>query len=146
MNPKEKLERFCAYQERCEADVQKKLNDLNVDISLQKKLIAHLKEAGFLNEERFLESYVNGKLRQNKWGKKKIKFSLLQKHINPKNIEIALDQIDMEEYNRIIRTLYEKKFNSLKSEKNDYLRKQKTLQYLSSKGFQPNEVMDLFGA
>ena len=38
--------------------------------------------------------------------------------------------------------LYEKKWLSLKSEKNEFERKQKTLRYLQTKGFEYDEISD----
>lgn len=141
-----KLERFCAKQERCTEDVIKKMTSLKIPSTQHQILLKSLKESGFLNEERFIESFVNGKLRQNKWGKQKIKHALIQKKIQQPKIDDALQKIDKEEYMAILKSLYEKKLNSLTSEKNEFLKKQKAMHYLSSKGFYTTEIMELLGA
>jgi regulatory protein len=68
----------------------------------------------------------------------------LQKKISADLIAKALSSIDITEYKSMAQNLYEKKWDSLKSEKNDFERKQKTLRYLQSKGFEYDVLSDLF--
>ena len=77
-------------------------------------------------------------------GKQKIKAGLFQKKISSDLITKALSTIDKSEYKLMLQDLYEKKWLSLKTEKNEFERKQKTLRYLQSKGFKFDEISDLF--
>ena len=48
-----KLENYCAYQERCHKDVRKKLKDMKMIPEAIDKIVVHLINHNFLNEERF---------------------------------------------------------------------------------------------
>jgi regulatory protein len=76
-----KLESYCAYQERCLFEIQNKLNQLGATESESKKVIEHLEKFRFYDQKRFAQSFAQGKLRINKWGKAKIKAALIQKFI-----------------------------------------------------------------
>ena len=70
---KSRLERYCAFQERSPFEVKKKLNSFTSDSKQIDGIMASLIKEGFLNQERFVESYVQGKVNQKRWGKEKIK-------------------------------------------------------------------------
>ena len=77
-------------------------------------------------------------------GKTKNQSGLISKKISSDLITKALSTIDKSEYKLMLQDLYEKKWLSLKAEKNEFERKQKTLRYLQSKGFEYDEISDLF--
>ena len=74
-----KIESWCAYQDRCTFEVVNKLTSFGLDESQISSLIIHLTETQFLNELRFTESFISGKIRIKKWGKIKIRMALHQK-------------------------------------------------------------------
>ena len=55
------LEHFCAYQERCHKEVEQKLYDLKMIPEAKEKIIIHLLQHNFLNEERFAKAFARGK-------------------------------------------------------------------------------------
>lgn len=133
------LEHFCAYQERCHKEVERKLRELNMIPEAKDHIILHLMENNYLNEERFSKSFARGKFKINKWGKIKITNELKFKNISPYNIKTALKEIDNEEYYAILLNLTEKK-NTLIKESNAFKRSQKLSSYLISKGYEFNLV------
>jgi regulatory protein len=139
-----KLEAFCAYQERCTQEVRTKLERLGADESLSMEVIKLLNENRFLDEKRFVEAYVQGKLRIKKWGRQKIKAALFQKRIDAKLIQEGIYAfISDEEYQLVMESLIERKNRELSTEKNPQIKKQKLMRFLLSRGFQYDEFSSL---
>ena len=134
-------ERYCAYQERCSYDLYNKLLEWNVSTTNTEKILSHLTEINFLNDERFAKAYARGKFRIKKWGRIKIKQELKTRKISKEYIDLAIREIPPKEYTQAIRELILKKNNELK-EKDLYQRKHKILRYLSSKGYELDLVHD----
>ena len=61
----EKMKKFCAYQERCHAEVRNKLLKLKIYGDDLEEIIAELIIEGFLSEDRYARAYVRGKFRMN---------------------------------------------------------------------------------
>nr|WP_290939499.1 RecX family transcriptional regulator [Haliscomenobacter sp.] len=64
----QKLQRYCAFQERCYHEVRQKLYELSVYGDLLEEIVAELISDNFLNEERFTRTYARGKFRTRSWG------------------------------------------------------------------------------
>ena len=145
LEAKQKIEAYCAYQERCDFEVRKKLNSWNLYQDDIDALIADLIINNFLNEERFAEAYVSGKFRIKKWGRNKIRQSLKQKKISEYSIQKGLGQINEVEYLETLKSLAEAKVVKGKSA---WEKKAKLTRYLSSKGFESDliylQVKDMF--
>ena len=135
------LEHFCAYQERCHKEVEKKLTDLRMIPEAQDKIILHLLKHNFLNEERFSKAFARGKFKVKKWGKIKIVNELKFKNISPYNIKTALKEIDTKEYYSTLLKTAKKKLQLIK-ETNSYKKKNKLYTYLQSKGFESNLISE----
>lgn len=130
-----KLRHYCAYQERCHAEVREKCYELGLRGDDMEQAIAHLVEENFLNEERFAKAFAGGKFRMQQWGRKKITMALKQKQVSPYCIKKGLQEIDEENYRNTLLLLAEKKYHLLKAEQ--YLKRQyKTLQYLLQRGYE----------
>lgn len=136
------LENYCAYQERCHKEVEQKLSDLNFIAEVKEKIILHLLQHNFLNEERFSKAYVRGKYSIKKWGRKRILNELNFKNISAYNIKTALQEIDEDTYFKHLNELAEKKWELLK-DKNIFTKKGKLKNYLIYKGYETNLVYDL---
>jgi regulatory protein len=136
-----RLYRFCAFQERAVSDVEKQLDRYQIDIELRNKIIEKLKAEGFINEERFAKSYINSKLRSNKWGRIKIIHGLKEKSVDIEIINRAIESIDREEYIKIIDNLIKKKNLSIK-EDDLYIKKNKIARFIIYKGFESDIVWD----
>jgi regulatory protein len=140
-----KLESYCAYQERCLFEIQNKLVQLSASESDAKKVIEHLEKFRFFDQKRFAQSFVQGKLRINKWGKVKIKAALIQKFVDKETIKDALESIDYHEYLSILKGLINRKSIELSKEKDEWTKKQKILRFLSSRGFEYDEIISSMG-
>lgn len=141
----EKIKGYCAYQERCHSEVRYKLVDLGVRGDELEQIIGILIEENFLNEERYAQALVRGKLKYSHWGRKKIFDYLKQKGVSEYCIKKGMKEIDDLYYNELILELAEKKARSLESEKNAWVKQQKIVRYLLQKGFETNLVLALVG-
>lgn len=135
----QKLRHYCGYQERCHYEVQQKMWELGVRKPDHDELLSSLIQDDYLNEERFAIEFAGGRFRLKDWGKKKIYYALKEKRVSDYCIKKALQQIDEADYEKLLMSLTEKKYASLKNEQ--YLvRKKKTMDYLLQKGFESERI------
>lgn len=138
----QKLQRYCAYQDRCHLEVRSKLLDLQVYGDTLEEIMAELIEGNFLNEERFARSFCRGKFRMKKWGRQKIVRELKQRKISPYCIRKALEEIDESVYLETLRSLIARKEAQLK-EPDPFRKRSKIGQFLIRRGFEPELVWEL---
>lgn len=137
-----KIKQYCAYQERCHAEVRDKLYSYGLNKSEVEEIIYTLITENYLNEERFAIHYAGGKFRMKQWGKNKIKQSLKLKQVSEYCIKKALKEIDEKEYEKIFLKLVEQKLKILKSERNIFIKKRKLQDFLLQKGFENDLVRE----
>lgn len=140
---KEKLANFCVYQDRCHWDVEKKMREYDLIPEAKDEIFIYLIQNNFLNEERFVKSFVRGRFNQKKWGRNKIKMALKQRQIPEQLIRIGFKEIDEDEYLKVLKELFVKKQEELKSETNSFKKKLKLRNYLLQKGFENELIFDL---
>jgi regulatory protein len=143
LEAKAKLESLCAYQERCQFEIDQKLISWFFPWEERQQLIAELISTGFINEERFASAFVSGKFRIKKWGRIKIKNHLIQKKISTYSIQKALQEIDADAYWDTLLHLAQRKSNDLSQEKDSWQKKAKVMRYLQSKGFEGDLIQDV---
>ncbi len=144
LEAKQKIEAYCAYQERCDFEVRQKLFSWNLNLEDVDALISDLITHNFLNEERFAEAYVSGKFRIKRWGRVKIRQQLKLKKISAYSINKGMSVIDDDEYVKTAKELIESKSHLIKS-KNQRDKMNKLKRYLSSKGYETELVHVLVG-
>jgi regulatory protein len=137
----QKVEYYCAYQERCHDEVLQKLRDLGVETSMADEAMGHLIANNFLNEERFACSFARGKHRIKHWGRIRITAELKMRHISAYNIKKALAEITEEEYNATFDTLAHRQWLAIK-EKNSTKKRAVFYDYLYRRGFESQLIYD----
>lgn len=105
----QKMERFCAYRERCPKEVRSKLAECGLNRSDAEQIYQVLQEDNFFNEARFALAFAGGKFRYNNWGRVRIRQELRMRDISPAIVAEALDSIDQAEYEALIQKLLDKK-------------------------------------
>ena len=138
----QKIQHYCAIQDRCQWEVERKLQEYGLDDYVVDSLLVDLILEKYINEQRFSESFCRGKFRIKKWGRIKIKNELKKKNISENCIQIGLKQIESSEYSIVLENLYIKKKDTLK-DKNQFTRKGKIVKYLLQKGFESNLIWEL---
>ncbi|GAB2475794.1 regulatory protein RecX [Algoriphagus taiwanensis] len=142
---KEKIQNFCAYQERCAWEVRRKLFEKGIQEKDIEELLEFLTQEGYLDEERFARSFARGKFRLKKWGKNRIQQELRLRKISQASIRAALVEIDPEEYYDTLLTQTEKKWESTQ-EKDPFKKRFKVIQYLMSRGFEQDLIQEAIGS
>lgn len=135
----QKLQKYCAYQDRCHQEVRSKLLDLGIYGDDLEEIIVELIEENFLNEERFARSYARGKFRFKSWGRIKITQELKSRKISDYLIRKAMEEIPEEDYRQELYDFLERKLPRVKA-RNDYERKQKLAAYAQRRGFESEYI------
>ncbi len=136
---KKKVERYCAYQERCHLEVITKLRTMRMIPEAIDLITTHLIQNDFLNEERFSRSYARGKFSIKNWGKGRIVSELLRRNISKYNIKLAMEEIDEEDYLEKLDLIARKRLTQIK-EGNLQKRRKKLADYLLYRGWEINLV------
>lgn len=105
----QKMERFCAYRERCPKEVRAKLAEFGLNRTETEQIFTLLEEEKFFNEERFARAFASGKHRYNHWGRVRIRQELRMRDISPALVAEALESIDQHEYEALLQQLLDKK-------------------------------------
>ena len=140
LSEKSKLERYCAYEDRCSYQIQKKLSDSLLSEKEKETIIIGLLQDKFLDDTRFAYAYVSGKSRIKKWGAYKIRKGLLFYQIEKTIIEKAMKELDSTEYLKNLKDLMERKMALLHAVKNPYEKKVKIIRFLTSKGYSLSDI------
>ncbi len=136
----QKLENYCAYQERSPKEVRTKIAELGIHGEDAEHIWTVLVQDAYVNELRFAESYSRGKFRNNHWGRVRIRQELRLRDISTENIKSGLRAIDETEYAQVLSQLLEKK---LRHYDKDEKRRDKAAASLIRAGFEPDLVFEL---
>lgn len=138
---KQKLEHYCAYQERCHHEVSQKLRTLGIQNEDADKVMVYLIENNYLSEERFACAFARGKHRIKHWGKIRIQNELKFRNISNYIIDRALREITVGEYLDTFHALAQRNWESF-TETNPITKRKKFCDYLLRKGFESQLVYD----
>ena len=138
---KHKLEYYCSYQDRCHKEVEQKLNSFTLITALKEKVIVHLIENNFINEERFAKSFARGKHNYKGWGKNRIVNELKLRNISSRIIETALKEIPEATYLENFHALAEKNWEIIKEPKGQK-RNKKFVDFLLRKGYETSLIYE----
>lgn len=136
---REKIRRYCAFQERSHQEVRNKLYEYGLYRSDLDEMLADLITEGYLNEERFSKAFAGGKFRMKKWGRIKISHALESKGISPNCIRIGLKEIDETSYVNTLRELLQEKSRQV-DEENIFVLRDRISKYAIQKGYEPDIV------
>ncbi|MGB0789068.1 MAG: regulatory protein RecX [Marinirhabdus sp.] len=137
---KKRMERYCAYQERCHKEVKAKLKHMRMIPEAADYIMSHLIQHGFLNETRFSQHFARGKFSVKKWGRHRIVRELKIRDISPHNIKIAMEEITGTEYTATFEALVKKRLEQLQNETSPQKKKKKLADYLLYRGWESNLV------
>ena len=135
-----KIQSYCLYQERCVKEVKNKLFSFKVSSKFVHDTIQYLIDNNYLNEERFSEIFIQGKLRIKKWGRIKLKYELKLKGIDAKIIDAKINKINEEEYINYFNQFSRNKIQSLKGTYNQ--KKTSFINYFKYRGWENSLIYE----
>jgi|GEM_PF-2421996 len=136
-----KLARYCAYQERAPAEVLRKMYQLEVkDHERQQVMLRKLEADNYLCAQRFAQAYATGKLRQNRWGQRKIAAGLAAKGVERDQISAQVQGLSADDVNRALLTLLTRRDETAYAKLPTHERRTKLMRLGISRGFEPDAV------
>ena len=127
---------------KSEKELAQKLALKGYDDHIINHTINFMKEYNLLNDNNYATMYVKDKSRN--IGKKKIKYSLLQKGIDEEIIESELEKINNDEVKAIVYEMALKKYKVFSKRENDnYKLTQKLYRFLMGKGYDYDLIKDV---
>ncbi len=133
---------YCSKAERCEWDVRRKLKAWELEEDEIARIVKRLKDERFLSDERFCRSFINDKMRFNKWGKTKIVFELRKRNISSSVYQPILDDFEDESFNEQLESILKVKLKTVKG-KDDYDRRNKLIRFALGRGFSMDAVLKM---
>lgn len=134
------MARICSRKEYASFDIILKLRRMELPNPIVDKIIERLKKEKYLDEKRFVRSYIHDKLYFNKWGKKKITLFLKQKQLPRELIEESFSEFPDNSFGESLLPVLEKKWKSVKG-RSDYEKRGKLIRYALGRGFSMDEIM-----
>ena len=134
-----KVTAYCSIAERCSAEVVDKLQKWGVEKNIFSNIISRLEEEKYIDEKRYSFAFVNDKYRFAKWGKVKIAQALKQKQVPEDVYDLALKDVDENEYLDILRNLLNAKRKTIHA-KNEYEQNGKLIRFALSRGFEMKDI------
>lgn len=130
-----RMARICSMKECCEQDIRIKIRRYNIEEDeAEDRIIALLKKGKYIDDKRFIESFVHDKFRFNKWGKAKIEAALWNKHISAELIKSAFDDIPNDKWSQSLMPLLTNKLKSISSQ-SEMETKTKLLRFAAGRGY-----------
>ena len=125
----------CSVSEQCLSDIEAKLSRYDLTEEERTRILRHLVEEKYVDDRRYAEAYVKDKYRFNKWGRIKIAQGLRMKGIDNETIKSAMEAIDEEEYQEILRDLIKAKRRSTRGS-SEYEINGKLIRFATGRGFE----------
>ena len=128
------LAALCAQAEHCQWEMLEKMRRWEVPEEAQARVMQRLVSERYVDDERNAQAFVKDKIRYNKWGRRKVDQALWQKHIDEDIRKRVLDEVDDDEYLKVLRPLLKQKRTSTKAN-SDYELNQKLMRFAMGRGF-----------
>jgi len=138
---RQSIEKYCAYQDRCQFEVMQKLRDMGCNTEEIENELIHLISEGFIDEERFAKAFAGGHFRTKAWGKTLIRKHLQAKRVSEVNIQTALQtEIPIEDYIVTLQKLLHKKIQAEDLNIKILSDRAKLMNYLYRKGYESDLI------
>lgn len=131
---------LCAKREYCVFDIKTKLMRSDIETESVERIIEQLKNEKYIDELRFARSFINDKIRFNKWGKIKIDFALKQKRIPQSIISEAFQDFSNKQLNDSLEDVLRVKWKTIKG-KTEQDKRNKLIRFALGRGFEMKNIL-----
>lgn len=128
-----KAEAYCAQAEHCVSEMRDKLRVWGATSAQADEVTERLTDEKYIDEARYCRAFVHDKLLYQGWGRMKMRAALQAKHLPSTYIAAALEDIDENEYFRILEKVVQKKKGS----------PEQVIRFCMQRGFALNEIKHL---
>ena len=135
----QKLAALCSQAEHCTSEMKEKMTRWGVADDEQQRVIEYLVANRYVDDRRYARSFVNDKLKYNKWGPRKIEQALWMKHLDDSIRQEALNDVDDSDYIAVLRPLLQSKRRETKAD-STYELNQKLFRYAVGRGFTSEQI------
>ena len=135
----QKLTDLCSRSEHCQNEMLEKMRRWGVSEEDQAQVMERLINERYVDDSRFARAFIYDKIRYSKWGRRKVEQALWAKRIDEQISKPILDEVDDEEYLRILRPMLKQKRKSLRAG-NDYEATMKLIKFALGRGFTMNII------
>lgn len=134
-----RLTALCARAEHCSGEMLDKMARWGVHEEAQARIMEHLINNRYIDDERYCRAFVREKMEFNGWGRYKIDRALYAKHIGSELRNAVLDEIGDDEFVAILRPLIAEKRRRTQA-RSDYEMKMKLVRFAISRGFSYDQI------
>lgn len=134
------MARKCSAKECSSFDIKRSLQRMSLPENQISEIIALLQENRFIDDKRYVRSFINDKLKINKWGKNKIAFALQQKNIDHQAVNKIFEEIHADNLTDELKPLLEKKAKSIRGN-NVFEKRNKLIRFALGRGFEMRDVV-----
>ena len=129
-----RLTALCSQAEHCSYEMTEKMRKWQISDEAQARIMQHLVEERYIDDERFCRYFVKDKIRYNKWGRRKVEQALWAKHIDSNISKAILDEVDDEEYINILRPMIKSRRKQMK-DMSEYEANARLMRWAIGRGF-----------
>ncbi len=129
-----RLTALCSQAEHCSYEMTEKMRKWQISDEAQARIMQHLVEERYIDDERFCRYFVKDKIRYNKWGRRKVEQALWAKHIDSDISKAILDEVDDEEYINILRPMIKNRRKQMK-DMSEYEANARLMRWAVGRGF-----------
>ncbi len=129
-----RLTALCSQAEHCSYEMTEKMRKWQISDEAQARIMQHLVEERYIDDERFCRYFVKDKIRYNKWGRRKVEQALWAKHIDSDISKAILDEVDDEEYINILRPMIKSRRKQMK-DMSEYEANARLMRWAIGRGF-----------
>lgn len=137
-----KAMKLCSGRELCADDIYARLKKWSISKEYFDTIIIQLRKEKFIDDERFVRSFVKDKFNINGWGKEKIRYELSSKGLSENLINISLSEIDETKYLALLENILEQKRRGIKAT-SEYEMKGKLIRFAQGRGFAIVDILKI---